>query len=65
MPRTVSGSPGRVAVPVASLLMCHGQNTAWTIVNGQVVADHGQLTTVDVGPLVERHNQLAGELAGN
>jgi hypothetical protein len=23
------------------------------------VADHGQLTTVDLGPLVERHNALA------
>ena len=48
--------------PVASLLMCHGQTTAWTIVNGRVVADHGQLVNVDQGVLVERHNQMARQL---
>jgi 8-oxoguanine deaminase len=48
--------------PVGALLMCQGQSTAWTIVNGQVVADHGQLTRVDLGPLIERHNMLAQAL---
>jgi 8-oxoguanine deaminase len=60
--RTLGMAGSAVHDPVASLLMCHGQNTAWTIVNGQVVADHGQLTTVDLGPLVERHNVLASVL---
>ena len=49
--------------PVASLLMCHGQTTAWTIVNGRVVADHGQLVNVDQGVLMERHNRMARQLA--
>lgn len=48
--------------PVASLLMCHAQNTAWTIVNGQVVADHGQLVNIELTPLVQRHNQFAQAL---
>ncbi len=60
--RTLGMAGSAVHDPVGSLLMCHGQNTAWTIVNGQVVADHGALTTVDLGRLVERHNLLARQL---
>jgi 8-oxoguanine deaminase len=60
--RSLGFAGSAVHDPVASLLMCHGQNTAWTLVNGRIVADHGQLTTVDLGPLVERHNGLARRL---
>jgi len=33
------------------------------VVNGRVVVREGQLATVDLGPLVERHNRLARLLA--
>jgi hypothetical protein len=33
------------------------------VVNGRVVVRQGQITTVDMGPLIERHNQLAMQLA--
>jgi hypothetical protein len=33
------------------------------VVNGSVVVREGQLATVDLGPLVERHNRLAIDLA--
>jgi hypothetical protein len=33
------------------------------VVNGKVVVRQGQLATVDLGPLLERHNQLAVQLA--
>jgi hypothetical protein len=33
------------------------------VVNGKVIVRHGQLTTVDLGPLLERHNRLATQLA--
>ena len=45
--------------PVASLLLCTPPTAAYTIVNGRIVVREGQLTTVDLGPLVERHNHLA------
>jgi 8-oxoguanine deaminase len=61
--RTLGMAGAAVHDPVAALLMCHGEPTAWTIVNGRIVADHGRLTTVDLGPLVERHNALARALA--
>ncbi|MDP3133576.1 MAG: 8-oxoguanine deaminase, partial [Burkholderiaceae bacterium] len=48
---------------VASLLLCASPQAAYTVVNGKVVVREGQLATLDLGPLVERHNQLALELA--
>jgi cytosine/adenosine deaminase-related metal-dependent hydrolase len=49
--------------PVASLLLCAPAQAAFTIVNGRVVVREGRLATLDLGPLVERHNQLALQLA--
>ena len=49
--------------PVASLLLCASPQAACTVVNGQVVVREGQLTTVELGPLLERHNRLAIQLA--
>jgi len=61
--RTLAMAGSAVHDPVASLLMCQGQTTAWTLVNGRVVADHGQLVNLDQGVLVERHNRMARQLA--
>ncbi len=49
--------------PLASLLFCASPTAAYTLVNGRVVVRHGQLTTVELEPLLERHNRLASELA--
>ena len=61
--RTLGLAGGAVHDPVASLLLCASPPAAYTVVNGQVVVREGQLTTVDLGPLVERHNRLARALA--
>ncbi len=55
---------GAVHDPVASLLLCASAQAAWTIVNGRVVVREGRLATLALGPLVERHDALAGTLAG-
>jgi 8-oxoguanine deaminase len=34
----------------------------YTIVNGRVVVREGQLTTLDLGPLIEQHNRMAMQL---
>ena len=60
--RTLDMAGCAVHDPVAALVFGHSAITAWTIVNGRVIADHGQLTTVDLGPLVERHNGFARQL---
>ncbi len=63
--RTPGFAGGAVHDPVASLLLCASPQAAWTIVNGRVVVREGQLATVDLGPLVERHNRLALQLAAS
>ena len=50
---------GAVHDPVAALLLCSPPPAAFTIVNGRVVVREGRLTTLDLGPLIERHNRLA------
>ena len=61
--RTLGLAGGAVHDPVASLLLCASPTAAYTVVNGRVVVRDGQLTTVDLGPLVELHNRLAMRLA--
>ncbi|MDO9131543.1 8-oxoguanine deaminase [Hydrogenophaga sp.] len=61
--RTLGFAGGAVHDPVASLLLCVSAQAAYTVVNGRVVVRQGQLTTVDLGPLLEKHNRLAMQLA--
>ncbi|MEO6854905.1 MAG: 8-oxoguanine deaminase [Rhodoferax sp.] len=61
--RTLGFAGGAVHDPVGSLLLCASAQAAYTVVNGRVVVREGQLSTLELGPLVERHNQLALQLA--
>ena len=61
--QTLSFAGGAVHDPVASLLLCASPQAAYTVVNGQVVVRQGQLTTVDLPVLIEKHNHLALSLA--
>ena len=49
--------------PLGALVLCASPQAACTVVNGRVVVRDGQLATIDPGPLVERHNRLALQLA--
>jgi cytosine/adenosine deaminase-related metal-dependent hydrolase len=60
---TLSMAGGAVHDPVGALLLCASENSDYTIVNGRVVVRQGEIATVDMGPLIERHNQLALQLA--
>jgi cytosine/adenosine deaminase-related metal-dependent hydrolase len=60
---TLSMAGGAVHDPVGSLLLCASAPTRHTVVHGRVVVRDGELTTVDLGPLIERHNRLAAQLA--
>lgn len=60
---TLAMAGGAIHDPVGALMLCASQNADYTVVNGCVVVREGQLTTVDLGPLIERHNQLAMQLA--
>ncbi len=60
--RTLAMAGSAIHDPVASLLMTQPAQTAWTIVHGRIVADHGHITTVALQPLIEQHNRLALQL---
>ncbi len=60
---TLSMAGGAVHDPVGALLLCASEHADYTVVNGRVVVRQGEITTVDMGPLIERHNQLAWQLA--
>jgi cytosine/adenosine deaminase-related metal-dependent hydrolase len=60
---TLAFAGGAVHDPVAALLLCASPQAAYTIVNGRVVVREGQLATLELPPLIERHNRLALQLA--
>jgi hypothetical protein len=44
-------------------MLCASAPAAYTLVNGKVVVSEGQLASVDLGKVIERHNQFAVQLA--
>jgi len=48
--------------PLAALFFCHVPRVRHSVVHGRVVVRDGQITTVDLPRLVERHNRLAAHL---
>lgn len=61
--RALPFAGGAVHDPIAALLLCAPAPAAYTVVNGRVVVREGLLATLELGPLVERHNRLARKLA--
>lgn len=49
--------------PVAALVFCTPANVAYSIINGRIVVRNGELASVDLPVVMERHNQLAFNLA--
>jgi len=61
--RSLSFAGGAVHDAIGSLMLCASAPAAYTVVNGRVVVNEGQLATVDLGALIERHNNFAIQLA--
>jgi 8-oxoguanine deaminase len=53
---------GALQDPVAAVVFCAPQPADYTVINGRFIVKERQLTTVDTGPLVERHNRLAAQM---
>ncbi|MFY8089484.1 MAG: amidohydrolase family protein, partial [Rubrivivax sp.] len=49
---------------IGALLLCSSATAAYSVVNGRVVVREGRLTTLELEPLLERHNALARVLVG-
>ena len=50
---------GALHDPLAALVFCTPQRVALSVINGKVVVEDGELKTVDLGPVIERHNQIS------
>jgi 8-oxoguanine deaminase len=48
--------------PVAATVFCAPQKARYTVINGWVVVENGQVTTVDMTPVIEAHNRFSREL---
>jgi 8-oxoguanine deaminase len=57
--RTLAFAGGAVHDAVGALLLCASPQAAYTLVNGRAVVREGRLATLELEPLVERHNRLA------
>ena len=47
---------------VASLVTCTPARVWLSVINGRVIVEDSQLCTVDLGPLIERHNRISQEM---
>jgi cytosine/adenosine deaminase-related metal-dependent hydrolase len=59
---TLEQAGAAVHDPVGALMLCASQNADYTIVNGEVLVEGGELTRLELTPLIRRHNQLAMDL---
>jgi 8-oxoguanine deaminase len=53
---------GALHDPVAALVFCTPARVDLSVINGQVVVEAGQLTTLEIDPVIERHNQISRAL---
>ena len=60
---TLAMAGGAVHDPVGALLLCASDASDYTVVHGRVIVRQGHLSSVDLPPLVERHNRHAVQLA--
>jgi 8-oxoguanine deaminase len=50
---------GALHDPLAALVFCAPQGVDFAMINGRIVVKESQLATVEIGPLIERHNTIA------
>jgi cytosine/adenosine deaminase-related metal-dependent hydrolase len=53
---------GALHDPLAALVFCTPPRVDLSVINGRTIVRDGHLMTVDMGPIIERHNALALEL---
>jgi cytosine/adenosine deaminase-related metal-dependent hydrolase len=54
---------GALHDPLAPLIFCHPQRVDLSVINGKVVIEDGHLLTLELEPLIERHNKISSMLA--
>ncbi len=53
---------GALHDPLAAVVFCAPRGVDFSMINGHVMIQHGQLTTLDLAPVVEQHNAISQAL---
>jgi cytosine/adenosine deaminase-related metal-dependent hydrolase len=54
---------GALHDPVAALAFCAPENASMVVINGRLVVENGRVATLELEPVLERHNRLSLRLA--
>jgi cytosine/adenosine deaminase-related metal-dependent hydrolase len=61
---TLDYAGGAVHDAMAATVFCRPKTVDLSVINGKLVVEDGHLLTLDLGPVVERHNAIAKRLVG-
>jgi cytosine/adenosine deaminase-related metal-dependent hydrolase len=50
---------GALHDPVAAVMFCQPSTVDWSVINGQIVVENGNLSTLDLPPHIQHHNALS------
>ncbi len=53
------GYTGTSEDPVAAVVFCQPPNVDWSVINGRVVVENGNLATLDLPSHIQRHNAIS------
>ena len=45
--------------PLAAILFCAPQPVDFSVINGRLIVENGHLLTLDLQPIIRRHNQIS------
>jgi 8-oxoguanine deaminase len=48
--------------PQAALIFCAPQRVDLSVINGKIVVEDGELRTIDVNKVIEKHNKISMKL---
>jgi 8-oxoguanine deaminase len=53
---------GALHDPVAAVIFCALVGVDWVMINGKVIVQEGHLTTIELEPIIQRHNHIARQM---
>ena len=56
---------GALHDPVAAFVFCQPQTIDLSVINGRIIVQDGRLTTIDLEPILGRHNQISAAMLRN
>ena len=48
--------------PMSALLFCSPQHGDLSVINGRIIVEDGELRTIDLNPIIEKHNQISAAM---